>query len=59
MCRVGRPRVNHGVREDRTIVIRFRWISVIADCVDSVRGALGQLHVRRRGFQAQLRGCKR
>lgn len=59
MRRVGRPRVDHGVREDRTFFIRFRWISVIVRRVDSVHGALGELHVSCRRLQAQLRGCKR
>jgi len=59
MSRLSRPGVNRGVRQYRTIVIRVRWISVIARRIDSVRGAIGQLHVRRRRLQAQLGGCKR
>lgn len=59
MRRIGRSRVNRCIGEQRTIVIRVCWISLIARRVDPVRGVLGQLHVRRSGLQAQLRGCKR
>ena len=57
--RIGRPRVNRCIGEQRTIVIRVCWISLVAGRVDPVRGVRGRLHVRRAGLQAQLRGCKR
>jgi len=59
MRRIGRPQVNRGVGEHRTIVIRVRGISVIARRVDVVPSKLGLLDVTRRRFQAQLRSPER